>query len=81
MSDLSRRGLFGAVGVGGAAAGALVLATAGSRQEDAEPEASDAYPYHGPHQAGIVTPRPANGILVAMTVWNITLASSGRLAM
>ena len=56
MSDLSRRGLFGAVGVGGAAAGALVLATAGSRQEDAEPEASDAYPYHGPHQAGIVTP-------------------------
>ncbi len=26
-------------------------------------------------------PRPTNGIFVAMTVWNSTLASSGRLAM
>ncbi len=26
-------------------------------------------------------PRPANGIFVAITVWNMTLASSGRLAM
>jgi hypothetical protein len=28
-----------------------------------------------------VQPRPTNGILVAITVMNITLASSGRLAM
>jgi hypothetical protein len=26
-------------------------------------------------------PRPTNGILVAMTVWNRTFASSGRFAM
>ena len=40
------------------------------------------------HHAGLLLntqlcsrqPRPAKGILVAMTVWNITLASSGKLA-
>lgn len=57
MSDLSRRGLFGAVGVGGAAAGALVLAAAGSASPSSKEETvSDAYPYFGVHQGGIVTP-------------------------
>lgn len=37
---------------------------------------------HGapPHVSGR-QPRPAKGIFVAMTVWNMTLASSGRFAM
>ena len=57
MSDLSRRGLFGAAVVGGAAAGALALANAASRPEEAVPTGVDrAYPYYGEHQAGIVTP-------------------------
>ncbi len=30
---------------------------------------------------GATYPRPANGIFVAITVWNITLASKGKLAM
>ena len=57
MSDLSRRGLFGAAAVGGAAAGALALANAASRPEEAVPTGVDrAYPDYGEHQAGIVTP-------------------------
>ena len=30
--------------------------------------AAQAVPFHGPHQAGITTPRPANGILAAFDV-------------
>ncbi len=55
--QLSRRGLFGAAAVGGLGAGALALATAASRPPSTgEPAASDAYPFYGVHQAGIVTP-------------------------
>ncbi|MBK7819665.1 MAG: deferrochelatase/peroxidase EfeB [Tessaracoccus sp.] len=58
MSDVSRRGLFGAAAVGGAAAGALVLANVASRSgEPASTSGAErAYPYFGEHQAGIVTP-------------------------
>ena len=56
MSGLSRRGLFGAAGVGSAAAGALALSMAVGKPAEKEPHASDAYPYYGAHQGGIVTP-------------------------
>lgn len=57
MTDVSRRGLFGAVGAGGAAAGALAFAMGASKPQEAEGAAdADVYPFYGQHQAGIVTP-------------------------
>ena len=58
MSDLSRRTLFGAAGVGGAAAGALAVAMAAAPEAPVAPasQGSRAYPYFGAHQGGIVTP-------------------------
>ena len=57
MTSVSRRGLFGAVGAGGAAAGALALGMGASRPHDEQGSAdSDSYPFYGPHQGGIVTP-------------------------
>lgn len=57
MTSVSRRGLFGAVGAGGAAAGALALGMGASRPHDEQGSAdSDSYPFYGAHQGGIVTP-------------------------
>ncbi|MTH34600.1 deferrochelatase/peroxidase EfeB [Paracoccus limosus] len=55
------------------------LAPAAQAREAAQPNVDDAphghaetaaqsVPFHGPHQAGIVTPRPANGIVAAFDV-------------
>lgn len=52
-SGFSRRGFLGLVGAGTAVAAAGGTAVALSRKEDT---AQDAYPFHGPHQAGILTP-------------------------
>lgn len=59
--DVSRRWLLGAAGVGAVAVGAGVGAAAANRAEGAEPSSTvdglaDATPFHGAHQAGIVTP-------------------------
>ena len=45
------------------------------------PDRSACAPLHGPGARQPDHPRPTNGILVAITVMNSTLASSGRLAM
>lgn len=55
---VSRRRLLGFAGAGaalGAAGFAGGLATA-SAKEQAPPVAADSYPFHGPHQGGIITP-------------------------
>jgi len=55
--SLSRRGLFGAVGVGAAAvAGAVAVQAPAGSSLTAPKAAADQYPFHGEHQAGIVTP-------------------------
>ena len=55
-SGLSRRGFLGLVGAG--AAGAAATGVAVSRRDEAEatPVAAAAHPFHGAHQAGILTP-------------------------
>jgi deferrochelatase/peroxidase EfeB len=59
---LSRRRLFGVVGAGAAVAGAGaaagVLATEAFNDDEVTPTSSagEAVPFHGRHQAGIVTP-------------------------
>ncbi|HQR80171.1 MAG TPA: iron uptake transporter deferrochelatase/peroxidase subunit [Actinomycetota bacterium] len=52
-SGVSRRGFLGLVGAGAAVAAAGGTAVALSRKEET---AQDAYPFHGTHQAGILTP-------------------------
>lgn len=72
---LPRRALLKALALG-AAAGALPALPARAQQPeqarnvDAAPHghaesAKQSVPFHGPHQAGITTPRPANGIVAA----------------
>jgi len=72
---LPRRALLKALALG-AAAGALPALPARAQQPeqarnvDAAPQghaesARQSVPFHGPHQAGITTPRPANGIVAA----------------
>jgi deferrochelatase/peroxidase EfeB len=57
---LSRRRLLGTAGAGAVAGAAVVggigVARAGDDQEQAAPDAAQGYPFHGEHQAGIVTP-------------------------
>ncbi len=66
------------LGLGGAG-GALALGARRALAEEADgPQVTDAptgmtstterVPFHGMHQAGIVTPRPANGIVAAFNV-------------
>ncbi|MHA3026476.1 iron uptake transporter deferrochelatase/peroxidase subunit [Chromohalobacter israelensis] len=72
---------LGATGTGIAMAGLSTSAWARSCPADAMPDTgpevtsaptstatTDAYPFHGTHQQGIVTPRPANGMIVACDV-------------
>lgn len=55
-SELSRRGFLGLVGAGAAGAAAVTAGVALTR-DDAEPGAGgQAFPFHGAHQAGILTP-------------------------
>ncbi len=73
---LSRRGLLG---VAGAGATAGVAGFAGGRQTagDAEPgPASGRYPFHGPHQAGIVTPAQDR---LHFAAFDVTAAGRGEL--
>lgn len=56
---VSRRGLLGLAGAGAALSAAGFAggrATASEPDPDPGPVASDSYPFHGAHQAGIVTP-------------------------
>lgn len=55
---VSRRGLFGAAGAGGLAAGALAWAASVGQGSGTSTESAAglAYPFHGTHQAGITTP-------------------------
>jgi deferrochelatase/peroxidase EfeB len=57
-SALSRRRLIGVAGAGAlaGAAGLGGFGVAQARQEDSQPDAGLGYPFHGEHQAGIVTP-------------------------
>ncbi|SDD38639.1 deferrochelatase/peroxidase EfeB [Geodermatophilus telluris] len=72
---LSRRRLLGALGVGtagvlagGAAGGALGRATADDAAGAPAPSPTDAVPFHGAHQAGIVTPAQDRLHFVALDV-------------
>jgi deferrochelatase/peroxidase EfeB len=54
---LSRRGLLGLAGAGAAAVGATGVGVAATRHDPGSlPAAGAAVPFHGAHQAGIVTP-------------------------
>ncbi len=53
---LSRRQLLGAAGVGALGAGAGFGGFAVARADEPAPGVPPAYPFHGTHQAGIVTP-------------------------
>ncbi len=57
-APVSRRGFLGLLGAGavGAAVGAAGVLAADSAGEERTPTAADAVPFHGPHQAGILTP-------------------------
>jgi deferrochelatase/peroxidase EfeB len=72
MSLNRRRFLQGAgAGVAGTAvAGGLTVAGAhaDTRQQDTGPTVASAFPFHGKHQAGIVTPLQASGSFVAFDV-------------
>ncbi|GJD47865.1 Deferrochelatase/peroxidase EfeB [Methylobacterium crusticola] len=66
----SRRALLRGLAAG---TGAAALAPAAGRAEDATPTAAsdgtlDRQPFHGRHQAGIVTPQPAAALFVALDV-------------
>jgi deferrochelatase/peroxidase EfeB len=69
---LSRRGLLGAVGAGAAVAGAgaAVLATGALSEDPVTPTsgATEAVPFRGRHQAGIVTPAQDRMHFVALDV-------------
>ncbi|MFC3569331.1 iron uptake transporter deferrochelatase/peroxidase subunit [Paracoccus simplex] len=79
--SIFRRNLLKGIGIGGAlgALGALPLRAQDGGPADTIPNVDDApkahtetaaqqVPFHGPHQAGITTPRPANGIFAAFDV-------------
>ncbi|WP_336712192.1 iron uptake transporter deferrochelatase/peroxidase subunit [Arthrobacter sp. USHLN218] len=73
---VSRRTLFAAAGTGGLGLAAGVLAgpaLAGTRQER---EVSDVVPFHGPHQAGIVTPAQDR---MHMAAFDVTTADKEEL--
>jgi deferrochelatase/peroxidase EfeB len=73
---LSRRSLFAAAGTGGLGLAAGVLAgpaLAGTRREQ---EVSDVVPFHGPHQAGIVTPAQDR---MHMAAFDVTTADRDEL--
>lgn len=56
--DVSRRRLFGVAGAGALAGGAAIAGFQVGRHDDTTPDKTTglAYPFHGEHQAGIVTP-------------------------
>jgi deferrochelatase/peroxidase EfeB len=58
MTDISRRRFLGLAGAGTAAvaAGAVGLAAGRASAQEPGPDLSAAYPFYGPHQAGILTP-------------------------
>jgi deferrochelatase/peroxidase EfeB len=60
-----------------AAAGGAALATAAASAGAASAPANRAFPFHGPHQAGIATDRQAHGAFVA---FDLTAADRGELA-
>jgi len=72
LSKLSRRGLVG--GLGAVALGAPALARAAAAEGPSaspsagEPRPASAYPFHGPHQAGILTPPQRASAFVALDV-------------
>lgn len=73
---VSRRALFAAAGTGGLGLAAGVLAgpaLAGTRQEQ---EVSNVVPFHGPHQAGIVTPAQDR---MHMAAFDVTTADKDEL--
>ncbi|WP_082713826.1 iron uptake transporter deferrochelatase/peroxidase subunit, partial [Methylobacterium indicum] len=66
----SRRSLLRGLALG---TGAAALGSGSGRAADATPSAQsdgtlDRQPFHGPHQAGIVTPQPAAALFVALDV-------------
>lgn len=71
--SLHRRRLLAGLGVGALAAATPARADTGQPAVADAPVAnvarqSDRVPYLGPHQAGIVTPRPANGMIASFDV-------------
>lgn len=62
-SRVARRALLGAGGLAALAAGGAVLTTAGARI--GEPRPASVIPFHGPHQAGILTRRQPYAHLAA----------------
>jgi len=80
-TSLSRRRLLGLAGAGAAAGGlvvagaALPVGIAGGTTDSGVEAKSDLVPFHGSHQAGIVTPAQAHAVVVGLDV----VGSSGDL--
>jgi len=80
---LGMMGLSGAVSIAGLSKSVASVSVPDSRvrdgQQQVKAQSSGCVPYMGLHQAGIVTPRPSNGMVVSFTVVAPNKQELGRL--